>query len=126
MILPILDRYPSHLQLLDYIEQMNMRTRLLFIPNGAIGILQPFDRMVFGVLKSKGNAKWLTLYLNSGGCSPSLSESLGLLLESWYEINENIILKAWEYQNQNDNNCEPPTDPFDNNYDFSTKDNVSQ
>jgi len=64
--------------------------------------------------------------IDSGGCSPSLSESLGLLLESWYEINEIIILKAWEYQNQYENNCEPPTDPFDNNYEFLTSDNNSK
>jgi len=122
----ILDRYPSHLQLLDYIKKTNMKTRLLFIPSGATGILQPLDRMVFGVLKSKGNSKWLTFYLNSGGSSPSLSESLGLLLESWYEINENIILKAWEYQNQYDNDCEPPTDPLDNNYVLPTNDHISE
>ena len=94
-----------------------MKTKLLFIPTGATGILQPLDRTVFRALKSKGNSKCIAFHNNSNGMSPSKAESLGILLESWNEIDSFILNKSWDYSNLIDiNDFDPVTDPLDANF----------
>ena len=113
----IMDQYPSHIKLYDYIKEVNPKIRVLFIPKGATGILQPLDRLIFGVLKSKGNSKWIKFYNNTNGISPTKAESLGILLESWDEIDEKIICNSWDYSDiDNNGDFDPVTDPLDQNY----------
>ena len=120
----IMDQYPSHLKLSSYITESQLRIKVLFVPKGATGVLQPLDRKIFGILKAKGNSKWITFYNNQNGITPTKEESLRILLESWAEIDEKSILKSWDYTKLSANDdIEPPTDPLDQNYHYSKNDN---
>ena len=94
----VLDSYSVHKKAVDCFKEKNIN--FLFIPPGSTGELQPLDRKVFGVLKSKGKTKWMNHYHYSEGKSPSFADSTKFILDSWAELSEDLILSAWDFNSE--------------------------
>jgi len=108
----VLDSYSVHKKVSEKFKENNFK--LLFIPPGATGLLQPLDKKVFGVLKSKGKSKWINYYNSTEGKTPSYSISTKFILESWSELSEELILTSWELDDESlSNNQESEDQSFE-------------
>ena len=91
----LLDQYASHKS--QEIKKLAtlLHFRLHYIPVGLTDSLQPLDRYIFGVLKSKARKEWYKKYAidPSKGCD--IVEACIILLKCWSEINEETHAKAW-------------------------------
>ena len=95
----ILDQYPAHLNIVKELQASNTSIEFIFIPPGATDLLQPLDRVVFGVLKSKGKKKWNEMFYDKEFKDPSRLDAVKNLNLSWNEISERVIKKGWDYSN---------------------------
>jgi hypothetical protein len=93
----ITDCYGAHTTkpVLEYCMKKDIK--LIIVPPGGTGLLQPLDRYVFGVLKNKGKSKWAAYYHQTMGRSPTKAESTSFLLDSWDELTVDLVLKAWDF-----------------------------
>ena len=117
-IVLILDKYSSHNLLAQKVGDNYPDIKFLFIPAGATGILQPLDRKIFGIMKTNAAKKWLQKYIKDPNLKFTISDSVGILLETWTELSKTAILSAWDYKNVLHNN--------EINYDQSEVENDSE
>jgi hypothetical protein len=93
----ITDCYGAHTTKTVVEYCLNNNIKLIIVPPGGTGLLQPLDRYVFGALKNKGKSRWATYYHQSMGRSPTKAESATFLFDSWDELTVDLRLKAWDF-----------------------------
>jgi hypothetical protein len=91
----ILDTYAAHRCQEVRTAASNLNIELIFIPPGCTDLLQPLDRRVFGVLKSKARRRWRSRYHSRVGGRATHAELIDDLLSSWHELTEDAIVSAW-------------------------------
>jgi hypothetical protein len=77
--------------------QLNIR--LEFIPAGATGDYQPFDRRVFGNLKSRTRSRFDELWIELDR-EPTMQDSIAMMLAAWKSLGQDEVLDAWDQVRQ--------------------------
>jgi hypothetical protein len=85
------DVYSAHRDPLVKEKAIELGIKLIFIPPGMTGTLQPLDRRIFGSLKARGKARW------ARSLSGQLTkfDSLRFMLMAWDAISQREVWKAW-------------------------------
>jgi hypothetical protein len=68
---------------------------LKFVPAGMTGKCQPLDRRIFGSLKSRARKRFDDLWIKYG--TPTMEDSLVMMLKAWGTITQLEILDAWNF-----------------------------
>jgi hypothetical protein len=93
----LMDQFTAHQTDSVMRTAMELSIEIVWIPKGATGLYQPLDRRPFGALKSKGRAKWKRYYHENYEVSCTRDVAAQLLLESWDELSESVILSGWDW-----------------------------
>jgi hypothetical protein len=98
--------------------------KIIWIPKGATGLYQPLDRRPCGALKSKGRARWRRYYHDHHGVSCTREVAAELLLESWDEFSDSVILAGWDFGDYepSDSESDDSDDDFELTVDMDCED----
>jgi hypothetical protein len=72
-------------------SQLNIRFE--FVRAGLTGDHQPFDRRIFGNLKSRMRRRFDRLWIDEDN-APAIQDSIAMILDAWKSIGQNEILDA--------------------------------
>jgi hypothetical protein len=77
-------------------EELNIK--FIMVPVGGTGQYQPLDRVVFGIFKSIGRAKWNRIDYQTRIEIHNKDSGAALALESWDEVTQHHVLLAWVFK----------------------------
>jgi hypothetical protein len=78
-------------------EAARLGIRLIKVLEGATGVWQPFDRKIYGTMKSKADARWARLFAQSEIPVATKDLAAGLAIDCWDELAQDVILSAWHF-----------------------------
>ena len=96
----VVDQYGTHFCPKARTKAEELNISLIPIPKGGTSKYQPLDRGIFGIMKSKGRAKWAEISRKNPTMKWDKQTSAGIALKCWEEITKTHILKAWDLQSQ--------------------------
>jgi hypothetical protein len=88
------DIFPSHRSNDTKSLAARLEIQLEFVPPGMTGECQPLDRRIFGILKGRARSRFNRMCCQH--VNPSMEDSVGMLVEAWSTIDQDIILAAWK------------------------------
>lgn len=92
----ILDVHASHRT--DDVKKLahNLDIQLWYIPPGCTDILQPLDRLCFGVLKSTARSLWRKALTDEPHKKFTKKDAVAFMIAAWEHLGSYIIEEAWE------------------------------
>ena len=90
------DLHASHREMGVQEWAQNHDLGLTFVPAGQTDEWQPLDRRVFGSLKQRAMKKLTDNMVEDNLADYDMTDALKILMESWDEVTEEEIVKAWE------------------------------
>ena len=101
----LLDRFSAHVSATTKRNAAKHRIKLVFIPTSGTDLFQPLDIRVFGCLKSMAQSIYNEdLFRKQEGYTPS--EAADLFVRCWDRLNEDVIRKAWNVADDDDETSE--------------------
>jgi hypothetical protein len=110
----LLDQFETHPTELVTTKAEALGIEMIWIPKGATGRYQPFDRRTFGAQTATGRVKWRYQFAEHDGmgCTPEIAAEL--LVQSWDEFSDSNVAAGWDYGEEFDDDEE--TDDSDDEF----------
>jgi hypothetical protein len=93
----VMDQFPAHRTEPVLRSAAESSIEIIWVPTGTAGLDQPLNRDPFGALKSKGRPKWRRQFCDNYGVPCTREVAAELLLESWDELSDTVILAGWNF-----------------------------
>jgi hypothetical protein len=58
---------------------------------------QPLDKRIFGELKQRALARWISWHARNSGQDMLMTDSLKIMIDAWKSIDQANVLKSWKH-----------------------------